>query len=548
MSNPTNHYIPDGDAVNETRYTSEDWTLRTQISYSKSFGLHRVSALAGNEVRRISYDNNQYATRFGYNSTAGSFSPVNIKDLASGTYNSDMIGGSAGFYPEYGEYSLRDNRFVSWYFNGSYEFNNRYLVSGSVREDLTNFFGTDPKYRHKPLWSVGGTWKIANEDFFNAGWVDRLNLRASYGVNGNISLSEGPYLILSAGSFNPTTGGVSNGISSFPNNSLRWEKTRTTNVGVDFDVFGNRLGISLDYYYKKSTDILAADATDPTTGTSRMTRNLGAIDNRGVEISLHGTPVRSSDFSWDIMFNMSFNKNKVVEYNVARNYPTSWAWSQAIHAAGHPMFGLFGYNFAGIDDRGMVTVYGKDGDVKYAQNANVDDIIYLGTAVPTTELSVINALKYRNWDLSFMFIAKLGHKYRKDVFQGSNINSRFVAQRWQKPGDENHTIYPALSSWNSDLFYFPYCDVNIGNASYAKLRDLTIAYTFDRSLINSIGMSEARIYLQGRNLFRITAKGVDIDPETMEMDYSNGVGASSNAGFSVLPRSAEYYVGLSFSF
>ncbi len=545
MSNPTNHYIPDGDAVNETRYTSEDWTLRTQISYSKSFGLHRVSALAGNEVRRISYDNNQYATRFGYNSTAGSFSPVNIKDLASGTYNSDMIGGSAG---EYGEYSLRDNRFVSWYFNGSYEFNNRYLVSGSVREDLTNFFGTDPKYRHKPLWSVGGTWKIANEDFFNAGWVDRLNLRASYGVNGNISLSEGPYLILSAGSFNPTTGGVSNGISSFPNNSLRWEKTRTTNVGVDFDVFGNRLGISLDYYYKKSTDILAADATDPTTGTSRMTRNLGAIDNRGVEISLHGTPVRSSDFSWDIMFNMSFNKNKVVEYNVARNYPTSWAWSQAIHAAGHPMFGLFGYNFAGIDDRGMVTVYGKDGDVKYAQNANVDDIIYLGTAVPTTELSVINALKYRNWDLSFMFIAKLGHKYRKDVFQGSNINSRFVAQRWQKPGDENHTIYPALSSWNSDLFYFPYCDVNIGNASYAKLRDLTIAYTFDRSLINSIGMSEARIYLQGRNLFRITAKGVDIDPETMEMDYSNGVGASSNAGFSVLPRSAEYYVGLSFSF
>ncbi|WP_286524688.1 SusC/RagA family TonB-linked outer membrane protein [Duncaniella freteri] len=548
MSNPTNHYIPDGDAVNETRYTSEDWTLRTQISYSKSFGLHRVSALAGNEVRRISYDNNQYATRFGYNSTAGSFSPVNIKDLASGTYNSDMIGGSAGFYPEYGEYSLRDNRFVSWYFNGSYEFNNRYLVSGSVREDLTNFFGTDPKYRHKPLWSVGGTWKIANEDFFNAGWVDRLNLRASYGVNGNISLSEGPYLILSAGSFNPTTGGVSNGISSFPNNSLRWEKTRTTNVGVDFDVFGNRLGISLDYYYKKSTDILAADATDPTTGTSRMTRNLGAIDNRGVEISLHGTPVRSSDFSWDIMFNMSFNKNKVVEYNVARNYPTSWAWSQAIHAAGHPMFGLFGYNFAGIDDRGMVTVYGKDGDVKYAQNANVDDIIYLGTAVPTTELSVINALKYRNWDLSFMFIAKLGHKYRKDVFQGSNINSRFVAQRWQKPGDENHTIYPALSSWNSDLFYFPYCDVNIGNASYAKLRDLTIAYTFDRSLINSIGMSEARIYLQGRNLFRITAKGVDIDPETMEMDYSNGVGASSNAGFSVLPRSAEYYVGMSFSF
>ena len=129
-------------------------------------------------------------------------------------------------------------------------------------------------------------------------------------MNGNISLSEGPYLILSAGSFNPTTGGVSNGIASFPNNTLRWEKTKTTNVGVDFDVFDNRLGVSLDYYYKKSTDILAPDSTDPTTGTNRMTKNLGAIDNRGIEISLHGTPVRTRDFSWDMIFNMSLNKTR----------------------------------------------------------------------------------------------------------------------------------------------------------------------------------------------------------------------------------------------
>lgn len=548
MSNPTNHYIPDGDAINETRYTSEDWTLRTQVSYSKSFGLHRISALAGNEVRRISYDNNQYETRLGYNSTAGSFSPVNMKDLNSGAYNSDMLGGSAGFSPSYGSYSLRDNRFVSWYFNGSYEYNNRYLVSGSIREDLTNFFGTDPKYRHKPLWSVGGTWKISNEDFFTASWVSRLNLRASYGVNGNISLSEGPYLILAAGSFNSVTGGVANNISSFPNNTLRWEKTKTTNVGVDFDVLDNRLGVSIDYYYKKSTDILAADAVDPTTGTSRMTKNLGAIDNRGVEISLHGTPVRTSDFSWDMIFNMSFNKNKVIEYNVARNYPTSWAFNTPIHAAGYPMFGLFGYRFAGLDNNGVVTIYDNEGGTKLAADATVDDIVYLGSSVPKTEMSFTNVLKYKNWDLSFMFIAKFGHKFRKDVFQGSNINSRYVSQRWQKPGDEAHTIYPNLESWNMDLFYFPYCDINTGNASYAKLRDLTLAYTFDKALLQKIGMSEARIYLQGRNLFRITAKGVDIDPETMEINYDGGAGASTNSGFSVLPRSAEYYVGLSFSF
>lgn len=212
------------------------------------------------------------------------------------------------------------------------------------------------------------------------------------------------------------------------------------------------------------------------------------------------------------------------------------------------MYGLFGFRSAGLNNQGQCMIYGADGTAKLAGEATTDDIIYLGTAVPKTEMSFTNNITYRNWDLSFMFIAKLGHKYRKDVFQGSNINSRFVGQRWQKPGDEANTIYPSLMKWNTDLFTFPYTDVCIGNASYAKLRDVTLSYSFDKSLLSHIGMSEARVYLQARNLFTITGKGVDIDPETMEMNYSGGTSASTNLGYSVLPRSAEYYVGLSFSF
>jgi outer membrane receptor protein involved in Fe transport len=548
ISNPVNHYIPDGDMINETRYINENWTLRTQINYSKTFGKHRVNALAGNEVRRITYDNNTYETRFGYNSTAGSFTPVNMKDLKSGTYTSDMVGGSIIVSPSYGSYSIRDNRFVSWYFNGSYEYNDRYLVSGSVREDLTNFFGTNPKYRHKPMWSVGGTWKLSNEDFFDAEWVNRLNIRASYGVNGNISLSEGPYLILSTGTYSSVTEGVPYGISSYPNNSLRWEKTKTTNLGVDFDILKNRLGLSFDYYFKKSTDILAKDAMDPTTGASSMTKNVGSIQNKGIEISLHGTPVLSSDFRWDVAYNVSLNKNKVLKYNVSRKYPTYWAFTQAVHAEGYPMYGLFGYKYAGLNEKGETMVYGADGNTKLASAVTVDDVVYLGTAVPTTDMSLTNTFNYKNWSLSFMFIAKFGNKYRKDVFQGSNINSRYVGQRWKEAGDEASTIYPVLKSWNMDIFYFPFCDVNIGNAGYAKLRDLVLSYNFSKPLLSHIGMSDARIYLQARNLFRITAKGVDIDPETIEINYTGGMGASTNAGYTTLPRNAEYYIGLSFSF
>lgn len=547
--NNSNHYVPDGDMINESRSNNENWTIRTQINYKGQFGPHRISALAGNEVRRISTDSNSYETRLGYNSTAGSFSPFNIVDFKSNTFKQDLLyGNTLSSAISYGSYGLRDNRFVSWYFNGSYEYDDRYLVSGSVREDLTNFFGTNPKYRHKPLWSIGGTWKINNEKFFHADWVSRLNLRASYGVNGNISLSEGPYLILSAGSYNSTTGGVSNSIASYPNNSLRWEKTKTTNIGIDADFWNGRVGLSFDYYLKKSSDLLAKDAIDPTTGTSSMTKNVGAIDNRGFELSIHGTPVKTKDFSWDAVYNLSINKNKVKKYNVSRKYSTSWAYTTPIQAEGYPMYGFFGYHFAGLNEKGETLIYDAQGEKTLASNAKVEDVYYQGTAIPKADMSLTNTFNYKSWTLSFMFIAKLGHKYRKDCFQGSNYNNRYVGQRWKQAGDEEHTIYPNLQSWNMDLFYFPFCDVNVGNASYLKMRDLTLSYNFDKNLLSHIGLSNARIYLQARNLFRVTAKGCDIDPEAFENNFSGGMGASSNAGYASLPLSKEFYIGVSFGF
>ena len=158
------------------------------------------------------------------------------------------------------------------------------------------------------------------------------------------------------------------------------------------------------------------------------------------------------------------------------------------------------------------------------------------------------SFSYKNWDLSFMLIAKLGHKYRKDAFSGSNYSNRHVGERWQKPGDEKTAIYPVLKSWNMDLFDFPYLDILVGNASYMKLRDITLAYTFDRSLINKIHLNNARVYFQMRNLFRITAKGVDIDPEIAEVNETGYSGPTYDQGYTSLPLRPEFYIGLSFSF
>ena len=552
VSNPAEHYFPDGALINEQRNISSNWTVRTQLNYRQDFDgeKHRVTALVGNEVRRQTYDYNTLASRAGYNSVAGSFIPVNIKDYNGGEYNSDMLlqGTRMISSLEEGEYLYRDNRFVSWYGNGSYEYDNRYILSGSIRLDLTNFFGTDPDYRYKPLWSVGGTWKINNEDFFDVAWIDRLHLRASYGVNGNISLSEGPFLILNAGSYNQDTGGVSYSVASPPNDQLRWEKTQTVNVGVDISVLKSRLNISLDYYNKKSTDLLAKDAIDPTSGFTSLTKNVGAITNRGVELTVDATPIKNRNFTWGVVYNMAYNYNKVKDYNVNRKYATSYTTAKGILVEGYPADGLWGFRFAGLSDTGETQIYNAAGEVILPGNATPEDVVYLGTFRPKFDMSLTNSFSYKNWDLSFMLIAKLGHKYRKDCFSGSNYQNRHVAERWRKPGDEEHTIYPVLKSWNMDMFYFPYIDEMVGNASYMKLRDVTLSYSFDPELTRKIGMSNARVYFQMRNLLTVTAKDCDIDPETAEINESGGTGASTEQGFTSLPLRPEFYVGLSFSF
>ncbi len=551
-SNTANHYFPDGAFINENRNINQNWTVRTQLNFRHDFDgeKHRVTALVGNEVRRQTYDNNTMASRAGYNSVAGSFVPVNIKDFNAGSYNSDMLLRGTRLISRFntGAYSYRDNRFVSWYGNGSYEYDNRFILSGSIRLDLTNFFGTDSKYRYKPLWSVGGTYKLSNESFFDVSWIDRLYVRASYGINGNISLSEGPFLILSAGSYNSTTGGVSYSVASPPNNQLRWEKTATTNIGLDFSFLKSRLNLSLDYYHKKSTDLLAKDAIDATTGFTSLTRNVGAITNDGLDVTIDATPIRNKDFAWNIVYNLGYNHNKVNTYNVTRNYAGNYATAEAINVAGYPADGLWGYRFAGLNELGETQIYDADNNIIQPGNATTKDVVYLGSTRPKYDMSLTNRFSYKDWELSFMFIAKLGQKYRKDCFSGSNIQNRHVSERWKQPGDENSTIYPALMSWNMDMFYFPFIDKLVGNASYMKLRDVTLTYNVPARWTKLIGMSDAKVYLQARNLFTVTSSGCDIDPETAELNTTGGTGAYTEQGYTSLPLPTEFYFGLSFSF
>lgn len=550
LSNPANHYLPDGAILDETRSINQSWTFRTQANFNRNFDgtRHRITALAGMEMRRTVRDNATLATRAGYNEVAGSFIPMNVLDYNSSVANNDMLNGRQ-IGMAYGNFNYRDNRFVSWYANGSYEYDDRYLVTGSIRLDLTNFFGTDPKYRYKPLWSVGGTWKLSNESFFDVGWIDRLYLRASYGINGNISLNHGPFLILGVGNFNSDSQGISYSVSSPPNNQLRWEKTAGTNIGIDLSVLNNNLDISIDLYNRLSSDILASESIDVTTGFGSLMQNVGKIQNKGIEITLGANIINKQDFRWRIIHNFAYNKNIVKEYNVNRPYAGNYlTLGYGINEEGYPANSLWGVRWAPLNENGQSMVLNSEGERILSSQIQKEDVVHMGTTRPKYDLSLTNRFSYKNWELSFMFIAKLGHIYQKDAFQSRNYQNRHVGERWKKPGDEEWAIYPALTVSNSDWWYTAYQDIFFGNASFAKLRDLTLTYNMNPAFTKKFGVSNAKVYLQGRNLLTIKHKDTDIDPESFLPHLGNGTTGSIDYSMSTLPIPRELIIGLQIIF
>ncbi len=531
----TTNYIPDGGRIDEGRGSIESWVLRGQLNYSKALSenRHRITAMLGSEMSKDTYETIAMPTYLGYNTKSQT---VNTGfDIYAYNKNTGNIKGNMLFQKapanllglSYGgTYTVRDSRFASWYANGSYEFLSKYLLSASTRLDLTNFFGTDPKYRYKPTWSVGSTYKISQEEYFEPlkGIINRLNLRASYGINGNISLSNFPYLVLSVGSYNEDADGISNGISAYPNNQLRWERTAIANFGMDISFLKDRINLTAEYYNKKSTDLIASDVIDYTRGVYTLSKNIGSLRNTGTEITVDAKVYENKDFRWNASIIWSHNKSKMLTYN--GNLANVLNYTSGAYVPGYPMSGLWALKYSGLNNNGICQFINSKGDLTDAGGLMPNDAVYMGPSNPTDNLSLSNQLSYKNFDLSFMFIAKLGGYFRSDIFNGANINNRHVGERWKVPGDELTTIYPKLISGNYDQWYVPYADKFVCSSNYLKLREVTLSYNIPKLFVEKLGLSSVKAYFEARNLFRITAKGVDVDPE----------------GISVLPQ---YYFGIS---
>lgn len=511
-----------------------DWNsqlVRAMLTYNRSFSkLQQVTLFGGMEMQTTesNYNNEYYSS---YDPVVG-MSLVDVDKLTKGIVN--WSGGPKQVYTISDNYLFNNSssiqRNLSFFFNGSYSLLGKYNLTGSFRIDQSNIFGTDSKYRYKPMWSVGASWNLKKENFLsNVAWIDNLVFRTTYGLTGMIDKSTSPYIIISKDR-NDYTGDYAS-FPNAPNPNLRWEQTQNLNVGVDYTLFNGRLRGFIDYYNKYTTDVIAPALNDPTNGFDKVTANTAEISNRGLDFSLTSLNVNRA-ITWSSTLNFSMNYNKIEKMYSnngldAYNFVAGTTVRQQF-IAGETINQLYSYRWAGLDDQGNAQIYDRNGNVINGNDSNArlykEDLEYSGSIQAPYFGSFNNTFTYGAFSLNVSILYKLGYYSRKNSIDHNIYSSSFAnfyGDRWMKAGDENHTDIPVLtnSSASNNLRYYTYGSQNVFDASNIRLQYISLAYNVPGSFTKKLKLSDVTLRAQAENLgFIWRADKSGIDPNVHSVD------------------------------
>lgn len=538
------------------RYTvsqqdQKNWTVRNQLVFDRAFSgrMHQLTLLAGQESQEQWMVLNSNTLR-GYDPILQTYGAVDYKTLSS-------TGMAGTVMPNNGTRSLLANnasqnvetlvRFRSYYANAAYTYADKYTLNTSWRIDGSNLFGLDKSAQNKPVWSAGAKWMLSREKFLdNARWLDNLAFRATYGITGNAPLpgTAASYDILSANNSTSLPGGRGLEIATAANPKLTWESTTTVNLGLDFDIFHSRVQGSIDIYKKRTENLLGEVPVNSLSGYSSIIGNLGTLENKGIEAMLTGLIIRNGRFNWSMQLNLAYNRNKVVKTNSLTQLTTGAQQVQQMYVAGYSAFALFAYRYAGLDDKGDPVITLHDKTTTSARNVTAPaDAVFAGTFQPVWSGGLTNRLNYRSFRLVLNTVFNLGHVMRRDVnlfyagrlthnniatggFTTGNVHADFL-RRWKKPGDENTTDIPsyvvntATSDSRRDINYYRYADRNVVDASFIKLRDITLSYTLPQAVARRLRAGFIDLRFQLGNVMIWKANHLGIDPEFQ--DAFNGI-------------------------
>lgn len=492
-----------------TKYTKT--VSSTTLNFNKDFGKHNVTALVGFETEK---NQTSYMRATGENLPVSSLHTVST----AGTLD------ASGYY--------WGNSMVSLLSRAEYNYNNKYYGSASFRRDGSSRLGPDTRWGN--FWSVAGSWRINNEGFMqNVDKISNLRLRASYGVNGTLPSNNYGWRSLAGYSYQ-YMGEPGGALTTAADSNLSWETSYTYNIALEFGLFDNRLTGTVEYYNRDSKDLLQDVPISLITGFSSTLQNIGEINNKGLEIELAGDIIKNRNFRWSASVNASTLKSTVTKLYEGQDI--IWAdptgdddRAYYIYREGESTLAFWGREWAGVDS--------KDGsNMWYSNNENSDtkvngrNVVYdlndadetiIGTAIPDLYGGINTDIEWKGITLGLNFTYKLGGDLmdgaERDVcddgYYWNRIRSKYY---YDNMWTETNTSGTQPKLRGTDLEdSMERSSRHLYNASYLRLKTISVGYNIPANLVKQVGLASARVYFNGSNLLTF-AKYKQADPEVNE--------------------------------
>ena len=508
---------------NDTRNFA--WTLDNMLLYNKTFGDHNIGVTL---LQSASKSNTETSNMHGENMPLASFMWNNM-----GSIDITQSANKASMGTGLSEYALS-----SYMARVNYSFMDRYLLTASARWDGASVLAEGNKWDFFPSMALG--WRMEQESFLkDVSWLDQLKLRLGVGVTGNSAVSPyGTLGVISAYWMPFSTGNsqilvtnepyYTSGSNQMPNKNLSWEKTTQWNIGIDFSFIKGRVGGTLDFYTSTTKDLLMLMTVPSLSGYPSMMANIGKTSNKGIELTLNTIPVMTKDFMWQSNLNMAWQKDKIEELSNGKEDDINNAWF-----IGESIAVFYGYENDGLwqesdaDEMakfnekgekfsaGMVKPVDQNGDYKI----NEEDRVILGNRNPRWTAGWTNTLSWKGLELSlelqgrFKYMISTGGEGQLGMYQQREISywrPDNTGADWQKP------IYSQAGGDSKAAL------LGFKDASFIKIRNLSLGYNFDKNLCRTIGINGAKVYVQGKNLGMLYSSVDFMDLDTGATYYNRG--------------------------
>lgn len=553
------YFIPEGGVIKNTDETSSQWNLKTTLEYNLTLAkMHEFDIMIGNELRRNEYEK-IFSAGYGFNKQTLTTEPVIFPEAYY-----------ASTFPLF-QKAYQEHAFASFFTTLGYTFNQKYTFFGSLRLDGSDLFGVDPKYKYQPLWAVSAAWRIKEESFLKeVDWLNDLKLRLSYGLQGNIDRGTSKYIIgkRSTATLLPGQTEATIRVTNLPNDRLRWEKTSTWNAGIDAALLNNRISLSVDAYYRKSTDLIASQGIPLENGIGSASINWAAMHNKGLEVALTTRNIITRNFKWSTTINVAKNINKVDDIHIQSNEVTP-------SLKGYSANALFAFKTAGLDDKGYILFQKGDEKVSAADFFQLTDpsgwgmyqsslsneeirnlYTYVGNKDPKISGGLINNFELGNFTLNISCSFNLGQWVKTEPFydmieMDRGLNRTKMMDKVWTPDNPTGTYPRMIGPYTEDgarmgdymAFNTGYVlannvfrdlDIWYKELNYLRVNSIRLGYKIPKSILAKIGIEAAKVDIEARNPFVISSNYDGyFDPETLGNIYAQPIPKSVTVGVNV---------------